>query len=38
LIHKHYKALATKSEAAAYFAIAPDRGGKVIKMSRAGNG
>ena len=32
MIHKHYKALATKSEAAAYFGIVPDTGEKVIHM------
>lgn len=32
MIHKHYKALATKSAAAAYFAIVPDTGKKIIQM------
>lgn len=32
IIHKHYKALATKTEAAQYFAIMPDKGKKVIKL------
>lgn len=35
MIHKHYKALVTKREAAEYFAVVPDAGEKIIQMPTA---
>lgn len=36
IIDRHYKALATAKEAAAYFAIMPEKTGRLIEMKRAG--